>query len=254
MEPRNPASRRLAASLFLVLSCWLGAVGAQEKKQPLPMSGGPVLAGHVTHLSGILSVKRADGQTKLLAVQSEVYEGDLLTTENAFARIKFVDDAELVVRPESQVVVDRYRYNEAKPEADNVAVSLLKGGLRAITGLLGKRNKENVKFNTPTATIGIRGTHFGALFCQNNCGGMPLINGKPPENGLHVDVASGAIVLSNGAGQVLINAGEFGFVPKADAPPKLVPAESGVKVIVPASTNRNDSSPGQSGSQKDGEC
>ena len=58
-------------------------------------------AGTVTHLSGTLSVARADGQ-RLLAVNSAVREGDLLTTErDTYVRIKFSDGAEVVLRPGS---------------------------------------------------------------------------------------------------------------------------------------------------------
>ncbi|MFA7280242.1 MAG: hypothetical protein WC100_09100, partial [Sterolibacterium sp.] len=47
-------------------------------------------AGQVTHLSGILSVKRAEAPPKMLSVKSEVQEGDMLTTESeTYARIKF---------------------------------------------------------------------------------------------------------------------------------------------------------------------
>ena len=34
---------------------------------------------------------------------------------------------------------------------------MLKGGLRAVTGLVGKRKRDAVSFGTTTATIGIRG-------------------------------------------------------------------------------------------------
>ena len=82
--------------------------------------------------------------------------------------------------------------------------------------LVGKRNREKVTFNTETATIGIRGTHFGALLCQNDCGGVPTTTGKAPANGLHVDVTSGAVVMTNKAGSVQLNAGQFGFAANAN--------------------------------------
>ena len=46
------------------------------------------VAGQITHLSGTLSAKRADGSSKLLSVKSEVLEGDMLSTETeTYARI-----------------------------------------------------------------------------------------------------------------------------------------------------------------------
>lgn len=195
--------------------------------------------GLVTHLSGTLSVKRGDGTTKLLSVKSEVQPGDLLSTEQeTYARIKFSDGGEIVLRPGTQMKVESYAFDAAKPESGNVLMGLLKGGFRAVTGLIGKTNHSNVSFNTPTATIGIRGTHFGALFCQSDCGGVPTASGQPPANGLHVDVASGAISLSNGAGQLQVNTGQFGFV-APNAPPVLVPPQQGIQVTMPTNISQN---------------
>jgi hypothetical protein len=215
---------------------------------------GPV--GTVTHLSGTLTVKRADGSTKLLSVKSEVLEGDTLSTEReTYARIKFVDDAEVVLRPGSQLRVANYAFNtDAKPEPDNIVLNLLKGGLRAVTGLVGKRNRDKVSFGTPTATIGIRGTHFGAVFCRDDCGGIPTVSGKPPENGLHLDVADGSIQVTNPAGIQVINAGEFGFVQSATTRPVLVPPSQGIQVTMPTSISQNNTSGRGIGKVKDNEC
>jgi len=199
--------------------------------------------GQITHLSGTLSAKRADGTSKLLAVKSDVVEGDTLSTEaETYARLKFVDGGEVVLRPGTQLKVESYAYNAAKPESDNIVLNMFKGGLRAVTGLIGKRSKEKVKFATETATIGIRGTHFGALLCQNDCGGVPTTGGTPPPNGLHVDVTNGAIVMSNAAGTVQINAGQFGFVPNPNTPPVIVPPQQGIQVTMPNSIAQNKGS------------
>ena len=107
--------------------------------------------------------------------------------------MKFNDGAETVLRPESQMKVDAYKYDDQKPESDNVLFSLIKGGMRSVTGLIGKRNREKVQFTAPNATVGIRGTHFGMLVCQNDCGAIPTPRGGPPPNGLHVDVLDGAV-------------------------------------------------------------
>jgi hypothetical protein len=153
--------------------------------------------GTVMNLSGPLLAKKADSSTKALSLKSAVEPGDTLISEKGtYARIKFVDDSEITLLPNSQLKIDDFSFDEDKLEKDSAGFSLVKGGLRAVTGTLGKRNKEKWRMNTPTATIGIRGTHLGALFCQNDCGGVPTPTGKTPENGLHVDVASGAIVVT----------------------------------------------------------
>lgn len=213
------------------------------------------VAGQVTHLSGTLSAKRADGTSKLLSVRSEVQEGDLLTTEaDTYARIKFVDGAEVVLRPGSQLRVATYSYVENKPKSDNVLLNLLKGGLRAVTGLIGKRSRDAVSFSTATATIGIRGTHFGALLCSDDCAGVPSVSGKPPENGLHLDVADGAIVVSNTAGQQHIAAGQFGFVRDSNSAPLVIPPQQGVQVTMPPNISQNSAAGPGIGRGKEKEC
>jgi len=212
-------------------------------------------AGQITHLSGTLSAKKPDGTSKLLAVKSVVNEGETLSTEaETYARIKFNDGGEVVLRPGTQLKIESYAYNAAKPESDNIVMSMFKGGLRAVTGLIGKRNREKVTFATETATIGIRGTHFGALLCQNDCGGVPTTAGVPPPNGLHVDVTTGAITISNGAGSVLINAGQFGFVANANTPPVPVPPQQGVQVTMPSSISQDKGSGKGIGKGGDAEC
>jgi hypothetical protein len=68
--------------------------------------------GTVTHLSGVLTVKHADGSAVLLAVQSSILQGNTLVTEaNTYTRVKFIDNGEMVVRQSSQVVVQSYVYD-----------------------------------------------------------------------------------------------------------------------------------------------
>jgi hypothetical protein len=237
-------------NFWIVATLVAGAVGTVWA--PLAWSAP---AGQITHLSGTLSAKRVDGTSKLLSVKSEVMEGDTLGTESeTYARIKFNDGGEVVMRPGTQLKIENYSYNAAKPESDSIVMSMFKGGLRAVTGLIGKRNREKVSFQTETATIGIRGTHFGALLCQNDCGGVPTTGGSPPPNGLHVDVASGAIVMSNRAGSVQINAGQFGFVANQGSTPTIVPAQQGIQVTMPSSISQNKGGGRGVGKGDDAEC
>ena len=211
--------------------------------------------GQVTHLSGLLVAKRADGSSKVIAVKSEIQEGDTLSTEqDTYARVKFSDGAEVVLRPRSQLQIQEYGFSQGKPEADSVVLNMLKGGLRAVTGLIGRRNREAVQFKTATATIGIRGTHFGFLLCQNDCAGVPTTSGRAPENGLHLDVAAGAVVVSNGAGQQLVSSGEFGYVRNASTPPVVVPPQQGILVTMPVAISQNKSDGRGLGKAKENEC
>ena len=211
--------------------------------------------GKVTHLSGLLTVDR-DGTTgKILSIDSVIMEGDLLKTEeDSFARIKFSDKSEVVLRPETEFKVNALKFNIEKPEENRVDMELIKGGMRAVTGLIGKNNPDAVRTGTPTATIGIRGTHFGALFCDGNCGSVPTASGSPPPNGLHTDVVSGAISLTNAAGSVTVGAGQYGYVANSHAIPIIVPANQGVPVVMPPSISQYSSNVPGLGTSGDSSC
>lgn len=237
---RHSAAPRFLAGLSLILLTSLALAAP---------------AGTVTHLSGTISAKRTDGSTKLLSIASEIQEGDELTTQReTYARIKFTDGGEVVMRPETALKVSAYSFNEEKPGADNVVLGLLRGGLRAITGLIGKRNRDAYKMQTTTATIGIRGTHFGALLCAGDCAGVPTVSGQAPGNGLHVDVASGAIVVSNASGQQLINAGQFGFVKDNFTLPVIRAPQEGVRVTMPPAVSQNSANGNGIGPQNQTSC
>ena len=233
--------------------------GAMVLAAGLLAGGGNVFAqaaGTVTHLSGTLSVARPDGQ-RLLAVNSAVQEGDVLTTEReTYARLKFSDGSEIVLRPSSQVQVARYQFDANQPQSDNMLFSMLRGGMRAVTGLIGRRNRDRVGVTTPTATVGIRGTHFGLLFCQGgSCAGIADAGGRPLENGLHIDIANGSINVSNSAGSTVINAGQFGFVANQTTLPRVVAPEAGLRVTMPGAISTSVASRGVGiGVNRDDSC
>lgn len=171
----------------------------------------------VTHLSGVVTARGADGTSRLLSQSSQVRVGDTLVTEaDTFVRMKFVDGADMVMRPGSQLRLTTYSYDAARPAQDKVVIDIERGGFRAVTGELGHRNQGAIVFNTPGGAVKPMGTHFGALFCSNDCGGVPTPTGKTPDNGLHVDVASGAVVVTP---RLTVALPGSGGIPGAPIPP-----------------------------------
>lgn len=211
-SPRTTVTKALAA-LVLAGVCGLAFAGQ--------------VAGTVVNLSGPLMAKKADGAVKVLAVKSEVEQGDtLMSQKNTYAQIRFVDNSEITLKPNTTFKVEAFAYDAGKPAGDSASFSLVKGGLRSITGLLGKRNKEKFQLKTPTATIGIRGTTFSAEF-------VPPGVTAPLKPGLHVTVMDGMINVSNGAGSQAFSAGQFGFVPSINVPPVIVPTNPDVQFTPP---------------------
>jgi hypothetical protein len=196
----------------------------------------------VANLSGTLSVQKPDGTVKILSQKSELDAGDLVSTEkDSYARLKFTDGGEVTLRPNSKMKIDEYGFNEQAQEKDSFVFSLVKGGLRTITGLVGKRgNRDAYRLNTANATIGIRGTHYGALWVQGDHGGLA--------DGLYLDVSSGAINARNNAGDQDYTSGQFGFVGGINIQPILLPKDPGLPSNHTASGGEgNGDSKGQTG-------
>jgi hypothetical protein len=226
---RYPANRNIAISLLALAWLLLLSVGSFAAEK----------AGTVTHLSGPLFAKKSDGTTRVLSTNSIVEEGDTLITEKGtYGRIKFTDNSEITLRPNTQIKITHYSFNEDKPKEDSAVYALAKGGLRAVTGLIGKRgDPDSYKVNTPVGTIGIRGTDWGALYCQSDCGDYKTSSGQVPNNGLYVDVVSGKIVVVNNLGSQEFSPGQFGYV-TFNKPPVILPPGSGVPISTDKGINK----------------
>jgi len=221
------------------------------------------VVGVIAHLNGPLLDRKADGTVKVLAEKSEVESGDTLVTEkNTYGMVRLVDNSEITLKPNTTFKIDDFAYDAGKPEGDRAAFTLVKGGLRSITGLLGKRNKEKFELKTPNATIGIRGTTFIVQYVD--AGGLPggpgeLALGKtaggPAPNlvpGLHLTVLDGAIVVTNTGGSQGFQAGQFGFVPSVTQPPIIVPPHADLRFVPPPSFGSNGPAPGPVSSTGEG--
>jgi hypothetical protein len=173
--------------------------------------------GTVTHLSGPLFGKKADGSSRALSVNSAVEQGDTLVTEKrTYGRVKFIDGGEVTLRPGTVFVVESYLFDKSRPADDKAVLGLVKGSLRAVTGQVSKRGNPNAyKLKTSAATIGVRGTSYDLKICQDNCPGL--------ENGIYFTVIEGMIEVSNKGGTLTFGPGSYGFVRDENSIPVLLP-------------------------------
>jgi hypothetical protein len=187
--------RRVLGAAFTGLAFAAGTAGALAS------------TGTVTQLSGTLSVKKADGSIRILSQRSQVESGDTLNTErDSFAQIKFTDGAQITLKPNTAVKIESFRFSQDKPQEDSFLYSLVKGGLRAVTGVVGKRSQDKYQLGTQTATIGIRGTTLSADDCVNSRGG----DCARLAAAVYVGVSDGEVVVRNGQGELGLAAGQFG--------------------------------------------
>lgn len=195
----------------------------------------PLLAfaeGTIQHLSGTLSVQRTDGSVRLLSEKSQVREGDTISTErDSYAQVKFTDGGQITLRPNTQIKIQGYAFSEAEPQKDSFVFSLFKGGLRAVTGLVGKRgNRDSYRLQTATATVGIRGTDINVI----DVPASPA--GNAPPSGVYLVVAEGLAVMTSGGIEIVAAPGQVAFSSNPNEPPKIVPPPPNLPTISPPSS------------------
>lgn len=266
----STATKRASLRWLALLGCWLALSASAWAAQ---------VAGTITQLSGPLLDKKADGAVKILSLKSEVENGDTLVTEkNTYAQVKFIDNSEITLKPGTTFKIENFSFDEGKPGGDSATFNLVKGGLRSVTGLLGKRNKEKFEMKTPSATIGIRGTTFIAEWVDPSETAVaaaeqarlnyllastagpeqaaplqPLQLAQAPAGpsgglnpGLYVHVIDGLIQLTNRGGVQQFAAGQFGFTPSLQTPPIVVPQNPGLKFTPPPVFNSSTGPSAQS--------
>jgi len=126
-------------------------------------------AGVVEFSRGVGFAQAAGQMPRTLGVGLALQEGDRLTiAEGSAAIIKLNDGTRMTLRPNTEMVVHQYQYKEGASD-NGMNMQLLRGGLRAITGLISKNSPNAARIQTTTATIGIRGTDFDARLCGPEC-------------------------------------------------------------------------------------
>lgn len=132
----------------------------------------------------------------------------VFTGPGAQAIIRFDDGHAVVLNENSEFRVNQYSFDKDKPQSDNIALQLLKGAMRSVTGLIGTRNRQAFALLAPQATIGIRGTDFM----------LALVNPA------YLSVLQGTIGVSNAAGSAAFAAGTTATVASSAALAVAIPA------------------------------
>jgi len=187
-------------------------------------------AGQVQHLSGTLSVQRADGSIRILSQKSDVNPGEVLTTQkDSYAQINFSDGSSMTMRPNTQMKLESYQFVQDKPQEDTAFFRLIKGGLRTVTGLVGKRgNQDAYRIGTSTATIGIRGSAGETLDCTQGCDGV-VPGGDRADKGVYHNTLTGSYIMTSEDGTVVIGEGQFALHKKGQ-PPQILKDDPGFKL------------------------
>jgi hypothetical protein len=170
-----------------------------------PVVGYTAPAAQVDFAVGNVTAVGANGKSRALGKGAQIEQGDTVNTNGGRAQLRFSDGAYVSLQPESQFRIDQYRYDGKQDGNEKGFFSLLKGGLRTITGLVGRTNKANYQISTSVATIGIRGTEYTIQYGQSITG----------------SVGEGEINVCNGAGCLSVTNGESYYVQGQEIKPVL---------------------------------
>lgn len=162
-------------------------------------------AARVEFTSGEVRALAADGNSRLLSRGATLSSGDTVDTGTGRAQMRFTDGALVSLQPQTQFRIDEYAF-AGKPAEDRGFFNLIKGGLRTITGLVGKGNRSNYKLTTSVATIGIRGTEFSVVY----------------GNSVNVTTGEGAVDVCNGAGCLTVSDGQSAYVADQSTQPVII--------------------------------
>ncbi|MBK8523518.1 MAG: FecR domain-containing protein [Betaproteobacteria bacterium] len=114
--------------------------------------------------AGGVTAVNSTGAQRPLTKGAEVSNGDTIRTgEGGRAQVRFSDGALVSLQPATEFRIDNYQFANKPDGQEKGFFSLLKGGMRTITGLIGRSNRDNYKVTTSVATIGIRGTEYGRV-------------------------------------------------------------------------------------------
>jgi len=139
--------RWLAAALLLALAA---APGAAAQEQAI---------GQINTASGTVSVERS-GQQQPLKIGDQVYQKDVVVTgANSSVGITFADNSVFSTGPNSRLALDQFHFDSNNFKGDMLA-KLQKGTLTVVSGDIARSSPGNMKIETPTAILGVRGTTF----------------------------------------------------------------------------------------------
>jgi hypothetical protein len=177
------------------------------------------IAGRVQFVQGKVQLTTSAGVTHAIKKGEAVNEGDtLLSAPSASAQIRMEDGGMVAMRPDTRLKIDRFSFDGQEDGTERSFFSLFKGGFRAITGKIGKKNKVNYRITTPATTIGIRGTDHEAMVVTPDSA-MAATTAA----GTYDKVNLGETTMTTRKGTISVLPNQMGFVGDADQMPHLQP-------------------------------
>ena len=153
--------------------------------------------GVVDTVAGEVIAARLDGSKVRLKLGDPVFQGDVLETlDGAGVGVSFLDESTFSLGENGRMILDEMIY-DASAQTGQSSLSILTGTFAFVSGAIAKTGVDSMVLNTPTATIGIRGTAGGGKIDADGSTTAALVS----ESGGFV----GEMVFSNSFGTQTVN-------------------------------------------------
>ena len=167
---------------------------------------------------GVASGTVSNG-SKELKTGDKIYLGDtILSGTNSGAQLLLLDQSTFTIGSDSEVVMDTFIY-DPKNNDGKIVSTVKKGSLKVISGLISKKNPDNLTVEVPEGTLGSRGTEFQTIVNKKANETRTLLIGPGKNNTL--GLRPGAVLVSNQYGNTMLNKPySFTKMKKGSAPEK----------------------------------
>ena len=212
----------LTTVVLFILACALSTRPARADSQ---------VAATVQFSFGVVTLVKPDGNRLSLSRGESLHEGDtLLTGEDGRVHLRFTDGGFVSLIPHSEFRIESWRYNGELDGSERLEMRLLKGGLRTISGRIGKMSRAAYELATRAATIGIRGTEYTVLYLPDDSVSGTVSEGRIAvcNQGGCLDVPASYSFLANSphSAPVLTDRAAEPSVPLHKAKPKTAEADT----------------------------
>ncbi len=169
----------------------------------------PLASAFGANQAGIVKLAEGDARIATAGIERSAKAGDmvsegdaLITGANGEMHIAMQDAGFMVVRPNTRFQI--VSYTADADERDSAVFKLISGGVRSITGWIGKFNPRRYQIRTASATVGIHGTDHETRYIPEGS--------SEGDAGTYDRVYAGETYLETPAGRIEIAPNQVGYL------------------------------------------
>ncbi len=200
--PALQGALRAALLLFCAAATLPTAWAQTAAAAPATASTAPAI-GRVLLATGTVTLQPAGGSPRLASADTDLQVGDVVQTQaSSTAALRYSDGTSVQLGQLSRMAITDFIVKPEQASEERFVMRLFTGALRVITGAIGKRRPNSVRFNTATATVGIRGTDFVVRQCAADCpvNDNPALSRASEDPAGRLAASSGTLVATSARG------------------------------------------------------